>query len=925
MGRSGGFDEQSDSIDDAGLPDGSGEGLRDGQEDSAAVQGLVNQASQAAVDGNWQVTERLLQTLNQELGGIKEYVLTELRGEIATLRSEKVQLQSQVQELRHQQDVLLSDREQTQQQQWAQQFAQVMTQNLRQQIQTQVFGLSESGGTMRPEQRLLALHQQMVSLEEGLGAAIQTLEQELGQHQSELSQQLLRMQDLEQQGEFLLGALVQKLQAQQQLQGQQSLQAPEQPLPNAGQSFAAQPLAAELLASEALTEGAMDSIKLPTDLLGGYSVGANPMGPNTGELSGDMTGLDWTEPGLAGGEAMSAAADEIRLPGHPTDVASVMAAMSGLKPPGGDGGGEPVTAESLSEDFPGESAPGESTASMAEVDASPPRPSSRAAALPSPPRLTTPIPANPSPSNPSGHGPDEAFITDFPIDVVRPDVSGFPASGAESGGMAQPPGGDGVAGASDGPAGSVSFDVTSPGPTNGLSLDELYGAVGQPGLGVASPSESYVAGRGTVGETAVGIAMPPGMVDRVQGDLEPPQPPAKPVSPWVGEPPTTISSLIELTDGTVGEFTSQGGGAGTAVISPSLSASGGAVLGGEGAAVASYATAEPFVPISESAVVEEDLPQRSGNRQLQRSGVAIAVIALLLGAIQYATVQVLFHGAPWIGDGQGFIAATWSSALVTFWIRMLMVLPFMIVIGQGLYPPLLPEMQAVFRDRDRIPLYSIAASGLFLFLAHFLLYGSIASSSATPAVALFFLYPVLGQLLGWSLFNQRLSSARLLAMVPLILGVLWLLVWWSGSGGQLAGLASGLCYALFLMLTAVNGRRMNPMTLTVLQFGLAWLWAVPAVFFLPRAVPMNDVGYVVACAVLSATVGLSQLFGLASRRRLGAGLSAVVQGTLPLVVGVVCLFLTDEVLPVSQVFGVLLITGGAVALGFQRISREIGR
>ena len=550
--------------------------------------------------------------------------------------------------------------------------------------------------------------------------------------------------------------------------------------------------------------------------------------------------------------------------------------------------------------------------------------------MPSPPRLTTPVPANPVPPTQQEAGPDEAFIADFPIDVVRPDVSGFPASGSEVEEQSQPDGpGEQVRG------GGMSFDVTRPGPANGLSLNELYGAVGQPLPGgvegqKTSAVEAAAARPGNPpGDGGAGIAMPPGMVDRAQGNLAPPQPPKKPVSPWLGEPPTRISSLVELTDGAVAP-------AAPAVTDDSASAAmsmlGLSVPGAEGAGAASLGATAAFDAQEASlgaqaseAAPEEELSRRGGNAQLRRSGVAIAIVALLLWTVQYTTVQILFHGSPWIADGKGFIAATWSSALVTFWIRMLMVLPFMLVIGQGLYPPLLPEMQAVFRDRDRIPLYSIAASGLFFFLAHFLLYGTIANNSATPAVALFFLYPALGQFLGWSLFNQRLSSARLLATVPLVLGILLLLVQWTAVGGRVPGLASGLCYALFLMLTAVNGRRMNPMTLTVLQFGLAWLWAVPAIFFLSRTVPMNDVGYVVSCALLSATVGLSQFFGLASRRRLGAGLSAVIQGTLPLVLGVVCLFLTDEVLPLSQVLGVLLVAGGAVALGFQRVSREVFR
>ncbi|NJN32222.1 MAG: EamA family transporter [Synechococcales cyanobacterium RM1_1_8] len=298
---------------------------------------------------------------------------------------------------------------------------------------------------------------------------------------------------------------------------------------------------------------------------------------------------------------------------------------------------------------------------------------------------------------------------------------------------------------------------------------------------------------------------------------------------------------------------------------------------------------------------------------------AIALLGLLCWAGQYAILQVLFHGAPWLGSRDGLIAATWNSALVTFWIRMLMVLPFMIVIGQGLYPPLLQEMQGVVRDRDPLAWISLAASGLFFFLAQFLLYGAIATSSATPAVALFLIYPALNQFLGWSLFNQPLSQSRLLATLPLALGLL--LVVWSAGGGRMAGLASGLCFAFYLMLSAVNGRRMNPMTLTVLQFGLAWLCSMPALWVLPRTAPLNDPGYVIACIGLGLAGVLAQLLGLASRRRLGAGLNAMVQGGLPLAVGLICLFVSDEVLPLGQVLGVLLVVGGAIALGAERLFR----
>ncbi|NJM56738.1 MAG: hypothetical protein HC857_03885 [Synechococcales cyanobacterium RU_4_20] len=121
---------------------------------------------------SWKLTEDLLKTLNQELGGLKEYVLADLRGEITSLRSKKLQLETDINRLQSHWDSLVSDRDRAQQQQWAQQFSQVMAQNLLQDLQAQLLGTDATGTErpdQRPEQRLLILREQIAGLESVLG------------------------------------------------------------------------------------------------------------------------------------------------------------------------------------------------------------------------------------------------------------------------------------------------------------------------------------------------------------------------------------------------------------------------------------------------------------------------------------------------------------------------------------------------------------------------------------------------------------------------------------------------------------------------------------------------------------------------------------------------------------------------------------
>lgn len=762
---------------------------------------------------NWRTTELLLQTLNQELGALKEYVLTELRGEIASLRSEKIQLQSEVQELQHQQENLLSDRQQQQQHQWAEQFAQVLAQNLRQQLQAQVLGLTESDGvSLHPEQQLLRLQQQMADLETALTPVLNqvtdTVQAALQSHQGDLRQQLLRMQDLEQQGEMLLGQLVQHLR-----QTQETVE------------------------------------------------------PAEGERT----------------------LETARLPSHPTDVASVMAAMANLQPPTSTAKPAPKTA--LETDVPSTAAAAASPRPFWEMDGGD--------GLVLPKTSPDPPPLDPPPDNSSLESLSESTPLDFPhLETSSPSGSNSSQGIATTRPAMRP--------ATPRLTTPVAATPSPRPPDSDAASDAAMEAAMEAAMD-EGPDESFLA----IADFPMEV-LKPGFPQGSGSAATPdsPRPGGAPIPAWPQEPPTTVTSL-------------------RALIYPQEQAVSEPVPSAQPQPIGLMGSQLPsqLPPLSQGAAAQQGLGGMRDRRSLapprpRASSWLIASLGLLLLSLQWLTLQVLFHGAPWLAIGPaGLIAPSWSSALVTFWIRMLMLLPFLVVVGQGLYPPLMEEMQRVISDRDRAPLLSIAASGLFLFLGHFLLYGAIGTTSVTLAIALFFSYPLISQALGWGLFGQPLGPYRWGAMILLALGLLTIGVQGGSGGGAIAALAGGLCFALYQMLASFNRRRVSGLTLTILQCVLAWVFSMPALVFLPQIQPHHELGYVVACLLLSLTVLFSYFFERASLVRLGSSWSAAVMGGVPLLVGLGGLVLTSERLTPAQGIGVILVSVGAIALGWLRRGR----
>ncbi|MDX2241908.1 MAG: EamA family transporter [Leptolyngbyaceae cyanobacterium bins.302] len=195
---------------------------------------------------NGRTVESVLQTVTQDLKRLHQGLVTQLSQEVTQLQAEKARLAAEVEKLQAQHQALqtqgtptLSQQEIARQQLWAKQLALALSNHLQGLIMQQISqtikasqasngGMSVAGnGSVHSDN----VHRLLASLDATFSATFSSLQQELGSYQSTLyrqlneiqNKQLGEMQNLGQQGEAILEALVTRLR--EQLQAESARQA----------------------------------------------------------------------------------------------------------------------------------------------------------------------------------------------------------------------------------------------------------------------------------------------------------------------------------------------------------------------------------------------------------------------------------------------------------------------------------------------------------------------------------------------------------------------------------------------------------------------------------------------------------------------------------------------------------------------------
>jgi len=165
-----------------------------------------------------------LRSLQEDLSGQLNQDIVRLQGtkhrllnDIEILEEEYQSLQIQYDALKEKHEIELSRQQLAQQQLWAKRLAQALATHLQSQLTDTLYGataINSAGqnGSLHNAYQLLA------SLDSSLNETLHSLQQDLNSYQSSLSQQISRMHSMEQQGEAILEALINRLSLQLQTQ-----------------------------------------------------------------------------------------------------------------------------------------------------------------------------------------------------------------------------------------------------------------------------------------------------------------------------------------------------------------------------------------------------------------------------------------------------------------------------------------------------------------------------------------------------------------------------------------------------------------------------------------------------------------------------------------------------------------------------------
>jgi drug/metabolite transporter (DMT)-like permease len=149
----------------------------------------------------------------------------------------------------------------------------------------------------------------------------------------------------------------------------------------------------------------------------------------------------------------------------------------------------------------------------------------------------------------------------------------------------------------------------------------------------------------------------------------------------------------------------------------------------------------------------------------------------------------------------------------------------------------------------------------------------------------------------------------------------------SRSLGEILAAASGLAWAIAVVLFRVSGRRIHPVGLNLAKTVLALVVMVPTLFVLGQpftpAVPLSTTGLLLASGILGIAVSDTLFFH--ALNRLGASLTAIVDCFYsPFVIALSFALLGERLTPV-QLVGAALVVSAVLTLSKEGKLEKIGR
>lgn len=319
-----------------------------------------------------------------------------------------------------------------------------------------------------------------------------------------------------------------------------------------------------------------------------------------------------------------------------------------------------------------------------------------------------------------------------------------------------------------------------------------------------------------------------------------------------------------------------------------------------------------------------------------RKGLLLALLSTALLALFNLSIKLIFQESTPLGQSQwenwtGILDVSWGNVLFVSFLRLAIVMLLLPGMALWLYPSFWQELRQLTAPRNRSLQGQVIGSGICLFFSQILVYKAIGQIPTAVAISLFFIFPVLSSLGGWVLFGERPTSGRWAIGAIVLLGCLFCLPNWSVVGsnfveGTLTAIAAGVVFTGYVLLAQLCGKKLHPIPFSFIHFAIAFILSgvgvllTPSIFGgtveIPGGQEWTLLGWGVGLGGLSA---LSYIFNTLAIRYSGATLSSIVGATVPIVTALLGWSIINEPLQNNQIFGIVLVTIGAIGLSLERL------
>jgi drug/metabolite transporter (DMT)-like permease len=347
--------------------------------------------------------------------------------------------------------------------------------------------------------------------------------------------------------------------------------------------------------------------------------------------------------------------------------------------------------------------------------------------------------------------------------------------------------------------------------------------------------------------------------------------------------------------------------------------------------------AEPEAPVNSlpPEPPKPPAPPAKPPASLQQIGLLLALLSSVALSLQNVVFRVMLRKSTVLGiaDVGGFIPPGAGNSLLILWLRMLVVVPMMLVIGWVRYPNLFSDLRQFLTFDDKSRTWNTLGSGFFLFVSQVTIFLAFGQAPTGVVTTIFFIYPIITVLLAWLLFGDRPTLIRSLITATVFAGVVMISLP-GGTGanfaitGVLLAVVSGIAFALYVTLTQAAQKKVHPVPFSVINFiiilllsGFTLMLPLPEAFAV-KVDPSMWTSIIITSIALGSLTLAGYLMTNIGIGMIGAAPFSVIGATGPALTSIMAFLIIQEALKVNQILGMLLVTIGVVALSVERLRSQ---